>query len=500
MKKLEIKEIISVNDIDIINENFSEIIRVGGGIFSIPGLKGIEGQIGIFGAKGNTGVKGEDGTKWAVCDDPSTYDLKEGDYWVDTSDSSIKKLQSNGYIDTGYLLKKDEPSLIIENNSNILKLSGNDPSKDIFILSDLTSEQNIYNNILGKFNIITNGEINFSPILEFGRDDVDVDDVGEIKDYSSHPSLYWTSSDAKDSSFGMITLNSKFTINVKGDLNVNSKNIDISSQNDINILYDSTNTIDESRIYSKSGFSFNCNFFNLDSDKIKIYDDEENKINTSLYLSSVLEENIPMLAINSSITNRANLTSKRSLGLNNDKNNNDKYHILLKNSTEDIFSLSASNILKIKKTTEGISYGDITTIKKDAENNILWYYLTKTSTDVNTYPSIRLEDGNTMIISPIGRMSEKIGICIDNTTAYSWVDGLNNNESITIRIYNTSDIGGAISEIRYIVIGNRSLIGNKIDIGDGANCLEITISKDSLGTGKYICKAYCNDNAKIIIL
>ena len=150
--------------VDKLNNNFDEIVELHGGSQGTLGPTGDRGAIGDSGTFGPTGLDGARGTRWFVSSIAPAGFAQEGDYWIDSATSDIYTLQLTGWNLTGYNLREGADLFRVDNftyaggstyvggTGTAIQMSQVLPKNYLFILSDVTPESGVINELLYKKN------------------------------------------------------------------------------------------------------------------------------------------------------------------------------------------------------------------------------------------------------------------------------------------------------------------------------------------------------------
>ena len=238
-----------------LNNNFDEIVELHGGTQGTEGVTGPRGAIGDAGSFGPTGVSGPRGTRWFVSTSSPAGYAQEGDYWIDSNTSQIYILEISGWNSTGYNLGSGTSLFDISSylysggTGSALRMNQILPENYLFILSDVTPESGVINELLSKFSVSTNSSINDAPLLEFSRSDIE---DGTIADYSLHPVFYWVSALPTENSLGLRSPGGSFSIGISGGFEASFNSMTVNSKKDTVIDYGATSG---SGIFATGGYN-----------------------------------------------------------------------------------------------------------------------------------------------------------------------------------------------------------------------------------------------------
>lgn len=479
--------------IDKINNNFDEVVESHGGTKGNVGPTGPQGAIGEAGNRGPTGISGPRGNRWFISSTgPAGNFSQEGDYWIDSISSDIYQLDSTGWIYTGHNLKSVDNlfSAISSSYYSGPSFSGGTasaiymdqivPKNYLFILSDVTPESGVLNELLSKFVVSTNTSVNDAPLLEFSRSDIE---DGTLSDYSMHPVFYWNSNIPTDNTLGLRVPGSSFFMGASGGFEFSFSSFNASSQKDLNIDY---GTDSSSGIYSTGGYNISAS-------------DEYNVISSNLNISGgsgSFSYPLNSVATLASSQTHTYIEPGGTQGLKSTRTGDtyatlypDVYHISLGNNSGREFWLSTKGKFRTKKTRAGISYPTNSpgpTATAPGGTVINWYMITRTGTSTTPYRSAILESGNTIIINPAVRAGTLVGLGIWNGDDNGWcaaTGGLEPGQSIDISVYNSSDAGptASVGGFAYIGIGNGATSAVKITLPFLAKCIDLTIARGITG-------------------
>jgi hypothetical protein len=451
--------------INKLNNNFDETVELHGGSQGIIGPTGDRGAIGDSGTFGPTGLSGARGTRWFVTSVAPAGPAQEGDYWIDSASSDIYTLQLTGWNSTGYNIKSGADLFRIDNfaytggstyaggTGTAIQMSQVLPNNYLFILSDVTPENGVINELLSKFSISTDSTVNDSPLLEFSRSDLA---DGTIADYSLHPFFYWPSAIPTDNSLGIRVPGGTLDIGVSGGFESRFSSLMMESQKGTDIDYGATSG---SGIYATGGYNIrSTGQFNVTSKYLNVSG-----------VSGGFLDPIKSIATVASASPHTQITPSGTAGFRSTRTGDtystlsqSVYHLTLENSTGKEVWLSTKGKLKTNKTVTGISYPSTTagTIGYSGATAINWYFISRTSSTLGS----PLNNGNTMIINPAIVSGQHVGIGLYNDSDLGWggSGGLQMGESIDITVHNSSD-SPTTSAIGFKFIG--------VGTGASASCL-----------------------------
>jgi len=470
--------------VDKLNNNFDEVVELHGGNQGTVGPTGDRGAIGDSGTFGPTGLDGARGTRWFVSSlSPAGY-AQEGDYWVNSVNSNIYTLELTGWNPTGYNIKSGSDLFRIDNFTYVggtgtaIQMSQVLPKNYLFILSDVTPENGVINELLSKFSISTDSTINDSPLLEFSRSDIA---DGSIADYSLHPFFYWPSSVPTDNSLAMAVPGGILDIGVSGGFESSFSSLKMESQKGTDIDYGVTSG---SGIYATGGYSINS------TGQLNV---TSKYINVSGVSGGFLEP-VKSISTVASATPHTQITPSGTAGFRSTRTGDTYstlsqsiYHLTLENSTGKQVWLSTRGKLKMNKTFESISYPSInpgtTGISGGSSTIINWYFISRTSATVGS----PLNNGNTMIINPAIVSGQHVGLGLYNDSDYGWggSGGLQMGESIDITVHNSSDSPTtSASGFKFIGVGTGASASciTKVTLPFLAPTVDLTIARGVTGT------------------
>lgn len=480
--------------VDKLNNNFDEIVELHGGTRGTTGPTGPRGSIGERGPVGITGIQGPRGTRWFVSSSAPVSFAQEGDYWIDSTSSLIYKLYSSGWVFTGYSIGTSGSLFSLINSNYLPTGSGRAvvidqviPKNYLFILSDVSPESEILNELLSKFRISTDSLVNDSPLLEFSRSEME---NGLVSDYSQHPVFYWPDPDPNSDSLGFRVPGGAFTISATGGFESSFDNFNVNSQSTANFNYGGLT----GSIFATGGYNFvTPSEFNIVSQRLSItggsgyfYD----RISSQVTLDSATPH--------TQITSVGATSSMRSTRTGDNVSNlsYDVYHLNLESGSGSELSLSTKGKLKTKKTTEGVTYSQNAPNYQVQSGATSWYFISRSSTPYTTlYPSVPLDFGNTVIINPAVVTNTFIGVGLYNADDFSWggSGGLQPGESIDISVYNSSDSSSSsVSGFKFIGVGTGGAGGTAstlVTLPFFANAIDFTVARGVTGTTVYW-KAY----------
>jgi hypothetical protein len=477
--------------INKINNNFDEIVELHGGNQGTVGPTGDRGAIGDSGTFGPTGLDGERGTRWFVSGLAPAGSAQEGDYWINSTTSEIYTLQLTGWNFTGYNIRSGSDLFRADSftysggvgytggTGTAIQMSQVLPKNYLFIMSDVTPENGVVNELLAKFSISNDSSVNDSPLLEFSRSDIA---NGTVADYSLHPFFYWTSTVPTDNSLGMSVPGGILEIGVSGGFESRFNSLVMQSQKgtDINYGLDSS-----SGIYATGGYNINSSGqFNLTSRYINISG-----------LSGGFLDPIKSIATVPSASPHTQITPSGTAGFRSTRIGDtwsglsqSVYHLALENSAGMEFWLSTRGKLKTNKTVSGISYPSTTpgtTGISGSSTVINWYFISRTSSTVGS----PLDNGNVMIINPAIVSGQHVGIGLYNDPDFGWggSGGLQMGESIDITVHNSSDApsGSTATGFRFIGTGTGASAScvTRVTLPFLAQTVDLTIARGMTGSG-----------------
>ena len=477
--------------VDKLNNNFDEIVELHGGSQGTLGPTGDRGAIGDSGTFGPTGLDGARGTRWFVSSIAPAGFAQEGDYWINSATSDIYTLQLTGWNLTGYNLREGADLFRVDNftyaggstyvggTGTAIQMSQVLPKNYLFILSDVTPENGVINELLSKFSISTDSTVNDSPLLEFSRSDLA---NGSIADYSLHPFFYWPSPIPTENSLGLVNPGGSIEIGASGGFVSNFNSLVMNSQKGTEIDYGVDST---SGIYSTGGYNISAagNFI-VTSKYLNVSGLSGGFLNPLASIST-LASSSPHIAITPSGT--AGFRSTRTGDTYNTLSQS-VYHLTLENSTGREFWLSTKGKLKMNKTIESITYPSqfpgTTGISGGSSTIINWYFISRTSSTVGS----PLDNGNTMIINPSIVSGQHVGLGLYNDPDFGWggSGGLQMGESINITVHNSSDAapGTSATGFKFIGVGTGASAScvTKVTLPFLAPTIELTIARGVTGT------------------
>jgi hypothetical protein len=478
--------------INKINNNFDEIVELHGGNQGTVGPTGDRGAIGDSGTFGPTGLDGERGTRWFVSGLAPAGSAQEGDYWIDSATSEIYTLQLTGWNPTGYNIRTGANLFRTDNftysggtgytggTGTAIQMSQVLPKNYLFIMSDVTPENGVVNELLAKFSISNDSSVNDSPLLEFSRSDIA---NGTVADYSLHPFFYWTSTIPTDNSLGMSVPGGILEIGASGGFESRFNSLVMQSQKgtDINYGLDSS-----SGIYATGGYNINSvGQFNLTSKYLNVSG-----------LSGGFLDPIKSTATVPSASPHTQITPSGTAGFRSTRTGDtwdglsqSVYHLALENSAGREFWLSTRGKLKTNKTVTGISYPSTTPgttgISGGSSTIINWYFISRTSSTVGS----PLNNGNVMIINPAIVSGQHVGLGLYSDTDFGWggSGGLQMGESIDITVHNSSDApsGSSATGFKFIGVGTGASAScvTKVTLPFLAQTVDLTIARGMTGSG-----------------
>ena len=469
--------------INKLNNNFDEIVELHGGTRGTVGPTGDRGAIGDSGTFGHTGLDGARGTRWFVSSLAPAGSAQEGDYWIDSITSNIYTLELTGWNPTGYNIRsggdifRTSDFTYSGGTGTAIEMSQSLPKNYLFILSDVTPENGVINELLSKFSISNDSATNDSPLLEFSRSDVA---DGSVTDYIQHPYFYWPSTIPTDNSLGIRVPGGTLDIGVSGGFESRFSSLRMESQKgtDINYGVDST-----SGIYATGGYNINLTGqLNVTSKYLNISGVSGGFLDPIRSISTVASAS-PHTQITPSGT--AGFRSTR-IGDTYSTLSQSVYHLTLENSTGKQVWLSTKGKLKMNKTVESISYPSTTaeTIDYSGATAINWYFISRTSATVGS----PLNNGNTMIINPAIISGQHVGLGLYNDSNLGWggSGGLQMGESIDITVHNSSDSPTtSASGFKFIGVGTGASAScvTKVTLPFLSPTVDLTIARGVTGTG-----------------
>ena len=469
-----------------LNNNFDEIVELHGGTRGNTGPTGSRGSIGERGQIGATGLQGPRGTRWFVTNSAPSSLAQEGDYWINSNTSDISQLFSTGWTQTGYSLNTIGSlfsaihSIYSGGPGVAIGIDQILPENYLFVLSDVSPETQILNELLSKFRISTDSQVNDSPLLEFSRSDLE---DGSIADYSNHPAFYWPSSDPNTYSLG-IKIPSAFFIAATGGIYAEFENLTVTAQNNIDINFGSAT----GSIFATGGYNLvTPSEFNIRSSGFNITGGS-GYINGTVKSEATLDETTPHIRITGTGATASPMKSTRSFNGNHGNLSHTVYHLNLESGSDKELFLSTKGKLKTKKTTEGVTYSQNTPSYQVQNGATSWYFISKTSTPYSTqYPSVPLDYGNTVVINPAVPVGSFVGVGFDNSTDFSWggSGGLLLGESIDITVYNSSDSSSeSVAGFKFIGVGTGGTGGTadkRVTLPFYASTIDFTLARIETG-------------------
>ena len=478
--------------VDKLNNNFDEVVELHGGSQGNIGPTGDRGAIGDSGTFGPTGLMGERGTRWFIASaegNITSGSAQEGDYWIDSDNSDIYKLEITGWNYTGYSLRSGAD--VFELNTytynsgptysggtgSAIQMSQVLPKNYLFVLSDIAPESGIIDELLAKFSISNDSTINDSPLLEFSRSDIE---NGTIADYSLHPVFYWTSSLPTDNSMGIRTPGGSFTVGASGGFESRFDSLNMESQKGIDIDYGVTSG---SGIYSTGGYDIkSTGQFVITSKNININGLSGGFLDPISSIATIESAN-PHVTITPSGT--AGFRSTRT-GDTYSELSQSVYHLTLENISAKQVWLSTRGKLKMNKTIEGITYPSTSPgiTGYAGGTGVNWYFISRTSATVGS----PLDNGNIMIINPSVPINEYVGLGLYNDSNLGWggSGGLEMGQSIDITVHNSSDspAGSSPTGFKFIGVGTGASAScvTKVTLPFFANTIDLTISRGVTGS------------------
>ena len=472
-----------------LNNNFDEIVELHGGSQGTLGPTGDRGAIGDVGTFGHTGLSGARGTRWFVSSlTPAGY-AQEGDYWINSSTSDIYTLELTGWNSTGYNLRTGSDLFRTDSftypagatyaggTGVAIQMSQILPKNYLFVLSDVTPESGVIDELLSKFSISNDSSVNDSPLLEFSRSDIA---DGTIADYSLHPFFYWPSTIPTENSLGLRIPGGSLTIGASGGFEGGFSSMNMISQKGTDISY---GTDSSSGIYSTGGYNINT------PDQLNI---------TSQYLNisgttGGFRDPISSITTVAPDTPHTIITPTGTAGFKSTRTGDTYaglsqtvYHLSLENSTGKEFWLSTKGKLKMNKVVESITYPSTNagTIGYTGATAINWYFISRTSSTVGS----PLDNGNMMIINPAIVSGQHVGLGLYNDPDFGWggSGGLQMGESINITVHNSSDSPGtSATGFKFIGVGTGASAScvTKVTLPFLSPTIELTIARGVAGSG-----------------
>ncbi len=462
-----------------LNNNFDEIVELHGGTQGTIGITGPRGAIGDMGNFGPTGISGARGTRWFVSSSQPAGYAQEGDYWIGTN-SYIYILESSGWNPTGYTIGNSDPLFSLSDYSysggtgSAIQLNQVIPQNYLFILSDVTPESVVLNELLSKFSLSTNSTVNDSPLMEFSRSDIE---DGSIADYSLHPVFYWPSPSPTENSLGIRTPGGSFNIGVSGGLEASFNSLSMNSQKDTNIDYGATSG---SGIFATGGynvsaageFKITSKYMNIAGGSGSILDPVQSVVTLPRTSSHVYVTPTGVTGIRSTRTGDTYSNLSASV-----------YHLSLESSSNREFWLSTKGKLRTNKVRESITYASIFptatgfTGATSGSAPLSWYFISRTSATGGAV----LTNGNTVIINPSASSNSEIGIGLYNSSNENWGTngGLMVGQSIDITVHNSSDASGSVGGFKYIGVGTGASASciRKVILPFYAKTVDLTVAR-----------------------
>jgi len=472
--------------VDKLNNNFDEVVELHGGNQGTVGPTGDRGAIGDVGTFGPTGLTGARGTRWFVSSlGPAGY-AQEGDYWINSSTSDIYILELTGWNPTGYNLRTGSDLFRTDNftypagatypggTGVAIEMSQVLPKNYLFVLSDVTPESGVINELLSKFSISNDSAVNDSPLLEFSRSDLA---NGTIADYSLHPFFYWPSTTPTENSLGLRVPGGSLTIGPSGGFEGSFSSMVMDSQKGTDITYGNDSS---SGIYSTGGYSINTpDQLNITSQYLNISGTTGEFLDPISSITTVAPATPHTLITPTGTAGfRSTRTGDTYAGL-----SQTVYHLSLENSTGQEVWLSTKGKLKMNKTVESITYPSVTpgTIGYAGATAINWYFISRTSSTVGS----SLNNGNMMIINPAIVSGQHVGLGLYNDSNFGWggSGGLQLGESINITVHNSSDAQGSPAGFKFIGVGTGASAScvTKVTLPFLAPTVDLTISRGVTG-------------------
>jgi len=477
--------------IDKLNNNFDETVELHGGNQGTVGPTGDRGAIGDSGTFGPTGLDGARGTRWFVTSVAPAGSAQEGDYWIDSVSSDIYILELTGWNSTGYNIRSGADLFRIGNfaytggstyaggTGTAIQMSQVLPNNYLFILSDVTPENGVINELLSKFSISTDSTVNDSPLLEFSRSDLA---DGSIADYSLHPYFYWPSSIPTDNSLGIRVPGGTLDIGVSGGFESRFSSLMMESQKGTDIDYGATSG---SGIYATGGYNIrSTGQFNVTSKYLNVSG-----------VSGGFLDPIKSIATVASASPHTQITPSGTAGFRSTRTGDtystlsqSVYHLTLENSTGKEVWLSTKGKLKTNKTVTGISYpstsAGTTGVSGGSSTIINWYFISRTSATVGS----PLNNGNTMIINPAIASGQHVGLGLyaDSNLGWGGSGGLQMGESIDVTVHNSSDSPTtSASGFKFIGVGTGASAScvTKVTLPFLSPTVDLTIARGVTGTG-----------------
>jgi hypothetical protein len=475
--------------INKLNNNFDEVVELHGGSQGTLGPTGDRGAIGDSGTFGPTGLIGSRGTRWFVSSLEPDRDAQEGDYWINSTSSDIYTLQLTGWNSTGYnvrtgagLFRTDSftysgGSTYMGGTGTAIQMSQVLPKNYLFILSDVTPENGVINELLSKFSISNDSLVNDSPLLEFSRSDVA---NGTIADYSLHPYFYWPSTIPTDNSLGMRVPGAGLQIGASGGFESRFLSLRMESQKGTEINYGLDSS---SGIYATGGYNINSTGNFLVTSKNLNISGSSGGFLGSVISTSTVASATPHTQITPSGT--AGFRSTRT-GDTYSTLSQSVYHLNLENSSGKQVWLSTKGKLKMNKTIESITYAGVTAgaVGYSGATAINWYFISRTSATLGS----PLNNGNTMIINPAIVSGQHVGLGLYNDSNLGWggSGGLQMGESIDITVHNSSDSPTtSASGFKFIGVGTGASAScvTKVTLPFLAPTIDLTIARGVAGSG-----------------
>jgi len=486
--------------VDKLNNNFDEVVEFHGGTEGNPGPTGERGPIGEKGKAGATGVSGPRGTRWFIKSTGPTglgNFVSEGDYWINSTDSSIYIFNTTGWVDTGYDFNSIGSlfSLVSSTFTGYTGVTGSslimnvpNPDKYTFVLSDNSPESSIINETLSKFYLSTDVNNSGSP-LEFSKSNLE---DGTISDYSKHPLFKWSSLSTNDNSIVLDVPGGVFNMGASGGLDSSFNSSSVKANNNININYGASGN---SGIYSTGGYEINSpsGNFNFVSNFLNITG-ASGRFSNPVTSISTIADSISSVSIYG--LGASGFISSRS-GDSHSTLSSSVYHLKLENNTETVLSLDTRGNFKTSKVEEGVQYPNNT--PAGVSGGINWYIISTPYADSPSYTP--LSSGNVIVFSPsiVGATSQHSGLCINNSGINSWASptgGILPGESVNVNVFSGADIygngywetvggtsGGAnYTGFRYLGIGSTaSSVTTKVTFDSFPQQIDMTITRGVTG-------------------
>jgi len=468
--------------IDKLNNNFDEIVELHGGTQGTKGITGPRGAIGDMGIFGPTGVSGPRGTRWFVSSGQPAGYAQEGDYWIDSLTSDIYILDITGWESTGYTVGTGT-SLFTSSSYTYSGGTGTSigmnqiiPENYLFILSDVTPESGVINELLSKFSISTNSAINDSPVLEFSRSDIE---DGTIADYSLHPVFYWVSSVPLENSLGLRAPGGSLAVGASGGFEASFNSMTLNSHKDTRIEYGATSG---SGIFATGGYNISAGGeFKITSKYANIYGGSGGILDP-VQSAVTLPQATPHIYITPS-----GVTGLRSTRTGDTYStlSPTTYHLSLESSANREFWLSTKGKIKTNKTRSGVTYASTApgVTAYTGATLVNWYYISRTSAT----GGVQLIDGNTVLVNPAVSITSEVGIGLYNEYDQNWgtTGGLMGGQSIDITVHNVSDASGSVSGFKYIGVGTGASAScvTKVTLPFYAKTIDLTVARGMTSGG-----------------